>query len=79
MADPCVIKSGEIVTIDDPRLSDSDCVVEAGVVIRPPTDETTIKQIEKPVEEKKEVKVVKKVIEKKAEPPPLPVPNLLRP
>ena len=71
MADPCIVKSGEIVTIDDPRLSDTGCTIEAGVVIRPPVDETTVKQIEKPVEEKKAsppIQPQKPAIVKKAEP-----------
>jgi hypothetical protein len=38
MADPCVVKSGEKVEISDPRLNDTGCTIEPGVIIRPPTD-----------------------------------------
>jgi len=74
MADPCFIKSGEIVTIDDPRLSDTDCVIEAGVIIRPPADETTVKEVEKHVEEKTEVKEIKHTVKKRVELPLEPEP-----
>lgn len=39
MPDPCIIKSGEIVLLDDPRLNDTDCSIEPGVIIRPPVDD----------------------------------------
>lgn len=32
----CAIKSGEIVSLEDPRLNDPSCTIEAGVIIRPP-------------------------------------------
>jgi len=38
MADPCIVKSGEVVVIGDPRLSDTGCTVETGVIIRTPAD-----------------------------------------
>lgn len=75
MADPCVVKSGEVVTIDDPRLSDTGCTVEAGVVIRPPTDETTVQAVEKPAPVKRVEKPAKRVekvevIQPETPPPP---------
>lgn len=75
MAETCVVKSNEIVTVDDPRLSDTGCIIEPGVVIRPPVDETTVKKIEKPVEKKKAIKATKLIVEKKTEvaPPALAV------
>lgn len=36
----CLIKSGEIVGLDDERLNDALCVIEPGVIIRPPVDAT---------------------------------------
>lgn len=38
MPDPCIVRSGEKVGISDPRLSDTGCAIEPGVIIRPPTD-----------------------------------------
>jgi len=34
----CIIKSGESVEPSDPRLSDTACMIETGVIIRPPPD-----------------------------------------
>jgi hypothetical protein len=34
----CLIKSGEIVGLDDARLNDTECVIEPGAIIRPPVD-----------------------------------------
>lgn len=34
----CIIKAGESVDPTDPRLSDTACMVESGVIIRPPPD-----------------------------------------
>jgi hypothetical protein len=36
----CLIKSGEIVGLDDDRLNDTECVIEPGAIIRPPVDAT---------------------------------------
>jgi len=45
----CVIKSGEPVEPNDPRLSDTACVIETGAIIRPPPDLTVIVDPPKPV------------------------------
>ena len=77
MPDACVIKSGEIILLDDPRLNDPGCSIEPGVVIRPPVDESAIeeqvKDVPKPVK-KKQVAVKSepaKVVEEVEAPPPL--------
>ena len=77
MPDACVIKSGEIILLDDPRLNDPGCSIEPGVVIRPPVDESAIeeqvKDVPKPVK-KKQVAVKSepaKVVEEVETPPPL--------
>jgi len=44
MPDTCTIRSGEIVLLDDPRLNDSGCTIEPGVIIRPPVDETVVEE-----------------------------------
>jgi len=53
----CIIKSGEIVGLEDSRLNDPGCTIEAGVIIRPPLapEVDTPKQIEekKPKQSKK--------------------------
>jgi hypothetical protein len=38
MADPCIIKSGEKVDVNDPRLNDTGCTIEQGVIISTPSD-----------------------------------------
>ena len=38
MDEPCRIKSGEVVSIDDPRLLSPDCIIEPGVIIRAGAD-----------------------------------------
>jgi hypothetical protein len=38
MAEPCIIKTGESVDVNDPRLSDTGCSIETGAIIRPPAD-----------------------------------------
>jgi hypothetical protein len=72
MADPCVVKSGEVVSIDDPRLSDTGCTIEAGVIIRPPVDETTVAKVETPApipEQVAQVQAPRKPKAKKKEEP----------
>ena len=44
MPETCTIRSGEIVLLDDPRLNDSGCTIEPGVIIRPPVDETVVEE-----------------------------------
>lgn len=77
MPETCVIKSGEIILLDDPRLNDPGCSIEPGVVIRPPIDESAVeeqvKDAPKPVK-KKQVAVKSepaKVVEEVEAPPPL--------
>jgi len=48
MAD-CVIRSGESVDPIDPRLSDTACTIETGVIIRPPPDLTVVAEIPKKI------------------------------
>lgn len=36
----CIVKAGESIEPSDPRLSDTACIVESGVIIRPPPDLT---------------------------------------
>jgi hypothetical protein len=36
----CLIRSGEVVSLEDSRLNDADCVIEPGAIIRPPVDAT---------------------------------------
>jgi hypothetical protein len=38
MAEPCIIKTGESVDVNDPRLNDTGCTIEPGAIIRPPAD-----------------------------------------
>jgi hypothetical protein len=38
MAEPCIIKTGESVDVNDPRLNDTGCAIEPGAIIRPPAD-----------------------------------------
>ena len=38
----CIIKAGESVDPSDPRLSDTACIIETGVIIRPPPDLTLV-------------------------------------
>lgn len=77
MPETCVIKSGEIILLDDPRLNDPGCSIEPGVVIRPPIDEAAVeeqvKDAPKPVK-KKQVAVKSepaKVVEEVEAPQPL--------
>jgi hypothetical protein len=48
----CIIRSGEIVHLDDPRLNDQSCVIEPGAIIRPPTEQI-VEPITQKVEEPK--------------------------
>ena len=50
----CIIKAGESVDPSDPRLSDTACIIETGVIIRPPPDltlavEPVVKKVVVPV------------------------------
>jgi hypothetical protein len=38
MADPCIVRSGETVEVNDPRFNDTGCTIESGVIIRAPAD-----------------------------------------
>lgn len=42
MPNTCIIKEGEVVLLDDPRLNDPNCTIEPGAIIRPPVDETVV-------------------------------------
>ena len=59
----CIIKSGEIVSLEDLRLNDPSCTIEAGVIIRPPLSpevEPVDKKAEaKPIKVKKQVEIKK--------------------
>ena len=59
----CTIKSGEIVSLEDLRLNDPSCTIEAGVIIRPPLSpevEPVDKKAEaKPIKVKKQVEIKK--------------------
>jgi len=68
MADPCIIRSGEVVALDDPRLSDTGCVIETGVIIRPALDETTVKKVA-PAKSKKTTQEIKKEVQTVVEEP----------
>lgn len=78
----CIIKAGESIEPSDSRLSDTACLIEPGVIIRPPPDLTVavepVPQVVSPKisKPKANVKVVKEPIASKAdiiEPSVLPV------
>ena len=67
MPDPCIVKAGEFVDVTDPRLNDTGCTIEAGVIIRPPADLT----VAVPVKRQQAIPKVQQL------PPPPPPPILL--
>lgn len=67
MADACILKSGEIVLLDDPRLSDPACSIEPGVIIRPPVDSSVVDD-QKPEQKKPRSKTQMKKADVKPEP-----------
>jgi outer membrane biosynthesis protein TonB len=78
MPDTCIIKEGEIVLLDDPRLNDPSCTIEPGAIIRPPVDETAVEDVPTPPALKKNIKVkpAPKPVDAPSvvpEPPPAPV------
>jgi len=61
----CIIRSGEIVHLDDPRLNDQSCVIEPGAIIRPPTEQI-VEPITQKVEEPKKKPSPKRVEKKES-------------
>jgi len=76
----CIIKSGESVDPADPRLSDTACMIETGVIIRPPPDlavayEPVVKSQKKVSLPPAVPKIESQIIEVKPEKPEVAVPE----
>ena len=69
MAEACIVKSGETVEVTDPRLGDTGCTIEPGVIVRPPADlSTDVDPDKEPAPKPKKAKVDAKSVANVAAP-----------